>query len=608
MATTIASISAQGAYAVQNAAGQTTDYTQPLWQAGVNVNDGAQYSTRPALFASGAAGTVQVTVNVDADFAGVDFYLSGSAGGAQVLTSNPTGGAGAGPLTLTAGVTFDVTIAATLFGDIVWTIVNLQTGAQTQLAAPTRLEFYWITGPPAAMFNGVDLVSVLRMAFVVIPPGSGAGQVIASTTQMCFSGFQKAYDTTSGAPHFGTNYNGGTLDLGAYFSAPAGSIVNCYDQAGVVQVFLGGLGITTTWDFMQPYGFITQTNLIGVGQCNNPFYVGNGTTPIIGINDPNRTGFGNHAFVAVNGNIADACAGPHVATETPAQYVAAAVDTVTTLSNPANTGTVANIAPQAGITSINIAPAPVVHAPIAVRELAGELHDLTARAGRSHAVVDWAALADAVAATEHARVCHVSVLPAEDGAFGTWMFEDPAGPFTLRVFVSRDDPAAAVRRLYAYLESFQRPVEQVLRRGPDALGAVAFSSRGEPRIVAWVRNGSFVLLDATRPMHSLQEIASRIDARVRAGESRDAVPPPADVVAERRSAPVGDRLTVRVRSDAPVHVVHDVAGHNLRVAAGDHQNREFVGTAPGSATVRVFVVDRRTLHSAVHETPLEVTP
>lgn len=145
------------------------------------------------------------------------------------------------------------------------------------------------------------------------------------------------YDTQSGAPHYGMSGTSGTFNLTSYMSG--NGTVNCYDQAAGVTVCSRLLGILSEYIFMQPFGYILATDLVGIGQCNNPFYPNCaapyniallGTGGVTDLVSPNRTAFGNHAFVRLNSKIYDACAGPHVGTETLIQYATAAID----ISNP----------------------------------------------------------------------------------------------------------------------------------------------------------------------------------------------------------------------------------------------------------------------------------
>jgi hypothetical protein len=237
------------------------------------------------------------------------------------------------------------------------------------------------------------------------------------------------YDTWRGGAYFAGGQRGGPYSLWNYLHRAGrfGNIANCYDQAGAVQCFSGSLGIWPTWIFLDPYGWIQQTNLVGVGACNNPFFSGNGTTPIMDPESMQRTGFGNHAFIehgshagsmaaagaaigslagaplglgigaligglcggpggaavgagigalvglvggaiigavvgavmggAMGGYIFDACAGPHMGTESRSEYAAASIDYTTTLyarggPGPSQPGTAAMMAICTGVSGI----------------------------------------------------------------------------------------------------------------------------------------------------------------------------------------------------------------------------------------------------------------
>ena len=128
------------------------------------------------------------------------------------------------------------------------------------------------------------------------------------------------------------------------------NIVNCYDQAAAINVLSGALGIKTEFLFMDPFGYIKETKLVGIDKsfdfvppasesdnCNNPFFADPKYSPLrivdgfVDINHNNlpRSGFGNHAVCGFLSNdktysyndykyfqykhdvlIYDACAGP----------------------------------------------------------------------------------------------------------------------------------------------------------------------------------------------------------------------------------------------------------------------------------------------------------
>jgi hypothetical protein len=155
----------------------------------------------------------------------------------------------------------------------------------------------------------------------------------ASRIATCiFFSYGLNYDIFGGAPKYFSQdrYTGIiTYDLTNYLIKGKGNVVNCYDQAGAENLFIWLIGGMSDYRFMSPYGFLNLTDLIGVGSCNNPFF-GSRTSPynvpVVGQDDANRTYFGNHAFVRLDGYEFDACAGPHTGQETEAEYVTATID------------------------------------------------------------------------------------------------------------------------------------------------------------------------------------------------------------------------------------------------------------------------------------------
>jgi hypothetical protein len=113
-------------------------------------------------------------------------------------------------------------------------------------------------------------------------------------------------------------------------------LVNCYDQAG----FLGlawSLSFNDEQDRealvcynMKPFGFIKKPHLVGIdGECDNPF-VQYTKDPMV--KDPRgpkqRRHFHRHVFLAWDGYIFDACAGPARGTESLKYYPKEVIDDV----------------------------------------------------------------------------------------------------------------------------------------------------------------------------------------------------------------------------------------------------------------------------------------
>lgn len=141
----------------------------------------------------------------------------------------------------------------------------------------------------------------------------------------------------AGRPKYASSNLGGTMDITGYIDksstsyGTAGNVINCYDQASAVCTFGRLLGISATYRYMSPFGYINTVNLVGEGDSNNPFYPLTTGDKITGpdLVVPDRFPFGNHAFVSFAGHAFDACAGPAIGTQTETQYVADTVDTST---------------------------------------------------------------------------------------------------------------------------------------------------------------------------------------------------------------------------------------------------------------------------------------
>ncbi|MGD9780657.1 MAG: lamin tail domain-containing protein [Kiritimatiellia bacterium] len=183
---------------------------------------------------------------------------------------------------------------------------------------------------------------------------SSAPGALSHITQYLHTGHGLTYDTNAGEAAYASSNLGETFQLTEYIEKTGGdnvsppradNIVNCYDQAAGVYTLARLLGVSVAYRFMYPFGYINTVNLIGEGNCNNPFYPQSTSgLKIAGADDvdPVRKGFGNHAFTAYGGYVFDACAGPVIGTRTEAQYVSDTID-VSTPAEAAVAGVTSNI-------------------------------------------------------------------------------------------------------------------------------------------------------------------------------------------------------------------------------------------------------------------------
>ena len=239
-------------------------------------------------------------------------------------------------------------------GDASWQMTVDPVGAVS--LGSTRLEVVTILDTPPAFYAGGVWIEVLRVLIkrAGVVAHDRKRLAAGAVAQFEHVNLDLFYDTVGGAPKFNSTRLGANAFLLAKLISPiSGKIVNCFDTAAGLTAMAGALGIELGWKFMQPFGFLAPTHLIGVdGQCNNPFF--NGTVfvsrtqkepafplPMAPPNDTHRSSFGNHAFTsfgtAVNVDLAgpdggvpegigDSCAGPATFAGSLPDYVLAAVD------------------------------------------------------------------------------------------------------------------------------------------------------------------------------------------------------------------------------------------------------------------------------------------
>ena len=223
-------------------------------------------------------------------------------------------------------------------GDLLWRAVTPgQPDARKvkDLERPTRIEIYGLTSQLPKFFFSRVRVDFLR-ALVLPAHTSGAIDWTRYVIKAAFWDFGFKYASFhGGAARYAAGSTGGTYDLRSWArEIGTKKDLNCYDQAGLLQIALG-LGplaqSDVMWKYMKRYGFLRTTELVGRGLSNNPFPRGPDAPDslfLIDNNNAGRSGFSNHAFIEVNGRIADACAGPHMGTESLQQYIDAAIQSL----------------------------------------------------------------------------------------------------------------------------------------------------------------------------------------------------------------------------------------------------------------------------------------
>ncbi|MVT08474.1 hypothetical protein [Chitinophaga tropicalis] len=328
----------------------------------------------------------------------------------------------------------------------------------------TWVQLFWIdlANQPADAFKRGIPVEALEKLYESAPqvhrfPGDEISELVkkanklydvGSIVNMIFNYVPPRYDIWQGAPHFvnlSNGWNNITLYYNAYISAHnnnPSSILNCYDAAAVLQYNLQYYGYSVKYCFMQPFGYMRLTNLIGRGQCNNPFYGATGGPAVISSTSPSRTAFLNHAFVYLpsTGCISDACAGPHIGNETPAQYVNNATDSVYPNPPAVTRGTTANIGYYTGVTSIvNVFSAhqvPDLPHVAAFKKEVGFSEKSVKETGKRSIVGKWPSPAEYPAFHNKWTIYHDEIVPGEEEVVKLWMLKNGEHNIFMKIYVS----------------------------------------------------------------------------------------------------------------------------------------------------------------------------
>ncbi|HST45993.1 MAG TPA: peptidoglycan-binding protein [Luteimonas sp.] len=334
LAAELLAITLDGGIAVQRAGAVVA---VPHWEPGQDVREldqpGALMqpsgSRRPAACLAHAAGRtparVRVTVRITRSEGGLPgaLALKGDLDGLQIEGACPSH---VGEHVVEATIRNLPETARHVQGDCLW---RLEHDGQPVASLPptTRLEWFILHDRPGRAFASGVWAEALRFVFdhARVGPADGPRAAIARIADHCHRGHGLHYDTRHGAPHFDSYgaIGGGSFELRRYLthlpsvllqrdgSADDGRTVNCYDQAAAVQVLATAIGLDAAVFYLSPFGCILPTDLVGVGNCNNPFFAGNGSAPVTAPDDPRRTAFANHAFAHLAQRVEDACAGPH---------------------------------------------------------------------------------------------------------------------------------------------------------------------------------------------------------------------------------------------------------------------------------------------------------
>lgn len=614
-------------YPMFNGAHKRVPGNQPVWTPSGSYTEG-QYSTSPAAVMVGNNKCVSVTMSIDQPLRGVPFVLTGYLGQNKVLESGAVFTTGSeAPVALRP---MQSTAAPyQLLGDVTWKLSILGSGQVVSLPGSSRLEIYWIFGQPQSMYTRGVWALMLRDAFEVLPSGASESQATTAIVSRFFNGrtysLAKQYDCWDGKAWYGTRSIGVYIDLALYLeNGPLAKYCNCYDQAGIVQASLGALGLGATWLFILPFGFINTTDLIGwPGNCNNPFFYGESTRMLVGVNDANRTPFFNHAALYGPAGMIDACQGPISSGIAKSQYMSQCVDSSTTLyskySPPENRpGTSADMFPTGGILSVESAPPPQIYMDRPQIEAIEALSDFRAvaeAADESAAQVDLDAIGSTVLPGADERYRKLTL--AADGVHLLLVLEGGEAALDARIdlFVSSEGHRGAVDRWLEALSSFSAPLDEILVAAPAELPGARVATRGERPTFLWTHHNVFAqvaCLEQEGPDASadMTPLALRLDAVLGEGAvpaSELAEPEVGEPQVSAEEIALGEQVTVTLEA-ASALVEPIVYGDALALTAVEGSTATYTGVEPGACRIDFAVADEGSLRVVNRSVEVSVVP
>ena len=204
------------------------------------------------------------------------------------------------------------------------------------ITGPHRV--YTILDEPKAPWepNGIiqcPWADALELACTVAEGKSDKVQTLAAITSYLFYDMGFMYDAEEAGSSCCDKLITGEIRLAFDSYLKRSKVkVNCVDQAYGLSTFGNLMGIHSTVVTTQPMGYINTVNIVGVGVCNNPGYLGliaPNNVAVCGMDDISRSRFKFHSYVFAESVIFDACIGPALGTQMRLAYLKSVIDSST---------------------------------------------------------------------------------------------------------------------------------------------------------------------------------------------------------------------------------------------------------------------------------------
>ncbi|RHZ46472.1 uncharacterized protein CDV56_103385 [Aspergillus thermomutatus] len=522
-------------------------------------------------------------------------------------------------------------------GDMTWQVVLQPKKQAVETSATTRIEIYAVTNETTdAQFFKTTSVPIGLLRRVVLRT---TGNYVAFLADTLFRDFGYLYDALGSLPSgtaFGTASSGGNLQITKWAKrANSGypQFLVCYDTAALAQVglaFYSG-NVAYAWVYMDPFGYINDTQLIGWGQCNSPFFKDPEDKFKQDINDVSRQGFGNHAFVAVprTNAIIDSCCGPHIGNEDLNSFISQSVDTKTALYHGSfRAGTPNDATKLQGIMTLDT-PANIslrlADLPNSVQEsikLAMELARVEGAPSvtfTNSSLLKIPELVSTVLPGDSSVSVERDIGPVRSHLEWTFTSVPEKTTYTVTMVVNQTHEEALTAMHHQLCRYPRNPVE-IFRAVPQdrAYGQYALESVKERTCSMWIRGNIFAVITAedfehrqdANALFRTYDIVDKIHAHLQHGEVDGPgykAPAPPDLSGVPQTVKVGGEFSITASAEHVAQVASTVQNGNVFPVKTDQDNKvfTFVGRKLGPDVVTLSFADATTY--AVTSTTIEIT-
>jgi len=502
------------------------------------------------------------------------------------------------------------------FSKLTWQLCL--TGQQPLNLANSALDIYWVPEPSTTHTlnaKGMPVEMLVHMSAMAL----GDPATPKDLADQVFNFNPPRYDTLHGRTFFTSfkNFDNITLLYQAYLAAAnePGAVMNCYDAAAVLQYLLQQNNIPANFIFLQPFGFLRLTNLIGRGQCDNPFYQYEGNAPVVDPTDPDRTSFGNHAFIQLTASqlIADACAGPHEGVDTPDQYVASAIDTQVPVGTTIPSGTTANMVSHTGVTSVDTLQSGQDQVTLPHAASFSKLFDWSKGEQMINAgggvAAKWPGPLQCRSLKVSWKVVYSDTIPGSAETLRYWLLSSGAALLTVRLYVSSGGKAIAKDRFIAACSLTQQQEHHLTPKAlPGQEGYAAADEKDEGVFTCWWYENIAMEFLSSAPVGDLPVLAEwyhrfALKSRV---DHLDPYFPATDMLFTRGALRQGDPFHVTLNSPHADELhFRPRAGAPALVSASARQ-LVFKAGGPFKGQMELFVLDPITLLVSQKMIPVQV--